>query len=94
MAGVSDFRICKTGSKDSYYDIFMFFREGKMPKIRSHSGAKKRFFITGKGKIKRKKSFARHILTDKPSKKIRQLRKSAGLNTVDTKRIKTVLPYL
>jgi large subunit ribosomal protein L35 len=70
------------------------FLEEKMPKLKSHSGAKKRFFMTGSGKIKRKKPFARHILTDKSSKRIRHLRKSGGLNTVDTKRIKTVLPYL
>lgn len=65
-----------------------------MPKLKSHSGAKKRFQITGTGKIKRKKAFARHILTDKSSKKMRKLRKSALLKKTDEKMIKTMLPYL
>jgi len=65
-----------------------------MPKLKSHSGAKKRFFANACGKIKRKKAFARHLLTDKSSKKMRQLRKNGGLNKVDTKMIKTILPYL
>ena len=65
-----------------------------MPKLKSHSGAKKRFHITGTGKIKRKKAYARHLLTDKSSKKIRKLRKPGKMNRTDTKMIKTVLPYL
>ncbi|MBN1383938.1 MAG: 50S ribosomal protein L35 [Elusimicrobia bacterium] len=65
-----------------------------MPKLKSHSGAKKRFGRTATGKIKRKKAFARHILTDKSSGRIRHLRKSGGLNKTDTKMVKTILPYL
>ncbi|OQA91647.1 MAG: 50S ribosomal protein L35 [Elusimicrobia bacterium ADurb.Bin231] len=65
-----------------------------MPKLKSHSGAKKRFSLSARGKVKRKKSFARHILTDKSSKKMRHLRKSGSMNKTDTKLIKTVLPYL
>jgi len=65
-----------------------------MPKLKSHSGAKKRFSFSARGKVKRKKSFARHILTDKSSKKMRHLRKSGSMNKTDTKLIKTVLPYL
>ncbi|MDD5686273.1 MAG: 50S ribosomal protein L35 [Elusimicrobia bacterium] len=65
-----------------------------MPKLKSHSGAKKRFFISSTGKIKRKKAFARHLLTDKSSSKMRSLRKSGVLNKTDTKMIRTILPYL
>lgn len=65
-----------------------------MPKLKSHSGAKKRFFISATGKIKRKKAFARHILTGKSPGRMRHLKKSGGLNKTDTKVIKTVLPYL
>jgi large subunit ribosomal protein L35 len=36
-----------------------------MPKLKTKSGAKKRFKVTGSGKIKRKKAYARHILTKK-----------------------------
>ena len=39
-----------------------------MPKMKSNSGAKKRFKLTGSGKIKRKKAFKRHILTKKSTK--------------------------
>ena len=65
-----------------------------MPKLKSHSGAKKRFFISATGKIKRKKAFARHILTDKTAGRMRHLKKAGGLNRTDTKMVKTVLPYL
>ena len=64
-----------------------------MPKIRSHSGAKKRFHVTGTGKVKYKKSYGRHILTKKDSKKIRNLRKSGILNKTDAKAIKKLIPY-
>ena len=46
-----------------------------MPKLKSHSGAKKRFSRTGKGKIKHKRAYSRHILAKKSSKRIRKLRK-------------------
>ncbi|MEW6557879.1 MAG: 50S ribosomal protein L35 [Elusimicrobiota bacterium] len=65
-----------------------------MPKLKSHSGAKKRFFISATGIIKRKKTKARHLLTDKSARKMRHLRKSGELNLTDTKLVRTVLPYL
>lgn len=40
-----------------------------MPKVKVHSGAKKRFQITASGKIKRKNAFKRHILTKKSPKR-------------------------
>lgn len=64
-----------------------------MPKLKTHSGAKKRFKVTACGKIKRKKAFARHILTKKSSKRLRKLRKAGTLNLTDTKKIKKLLPY-
>lgn len=64
-----------------------------MPKIKTHSGAKKRFKLTSSGKIKRKKAFSRHILTKKSPKKKRNLRQSGTLNDTDTKRIKKLIPY-
>ena len=47
-----------------------------MPKMKSHSGAKKRFKKTANGKIKRKKANKGHLLTKKSPKRKRQLRKS------------------
>lgn len=49
-----------------------------MPKMKSHRGARKRFSVTGSGKVKRHKAFKSHILTKKTSKRKRRLRQ-AGL---------------
>ena len=49
-----------------------------MPKMKTHKGAKKRFKITGTGKVRRYKAFKSHILTKKTSKRKRRLRQ-AGL---------------
>ncbi|MDD5491998.1 MAG: 50S ribosomal protein L35 [bacterium] len=64
-----------------------------MPKMKSHSGAKKRFRVTATGKIRYKKSHARHIMTKKKTKKLRTLRKSGTLNLTDSKMVKKLLPY-
>jgi len=48
-----------------------------MPKMKSHKGARKRFKMTGTGKIKRGRAFKSHILTKKTSKRKRRLRRSA-----------------
>lgn len=64
-----------------------------MPKMKSNSGAKKRFKVTGSGKIKRKKAFKRHILTKKSSKTKRQLGKATLVDKADEKSIKKQLPY-
>ena len=45
-----------------------------MPKMKTNSGAKKRFALTGSGKIKRKHAFKRHILTKKSTKRKRNMR--------------------
>ena len=64
-----------------------------MPKLKTHSGAKKRFSFTGKGKIKRMKAYSSHILTKKSSKRKRNLRKSEILVKEEFKRIRNLLPY-
>ena len=64
-----------------------------MGKLKTHSGAKKRFNLTKSGKIKRKKAFARHILTKKSSKRMRKLRKSGTILGVAAKTIKQLIPY-
>ncbi|MBD3615962.1 MAG: 50S ribosomal protein L35 [Gracilimonas sp.] len=64
-----------------------------MPKMKSNSGAKKRFKVTGSGKIKRKKAFKRHILTKKSSKTKRQLGKDTLVDKADEKSIKRQIPY-
>ena len=47
-----------------------------MPKLKSHSGAKKRFNLTKTGKVKRAHAFKSHILTKKTTKRTRNLRKN------------------
>ncbi len=48
-----------------------------MPKQKTHNGAAKRFDLTKSGKVKRAQAFKRHILTKKPTKRTRNLRKAA-----------------
>lgn len=64
-----------------------------MPKMKSNSGAKKRFKVTGSGKIKRKKAYKRHILTKKTSKRKRKLGQSTTVHKNDEKAIKQMIPY-
>lgn len=62
-----------------------------MPKAKTKSGAKKRFLVTGSGKIKRKKAFKRHILTKKATKRKRALTASGLVHATDLKSIKAQL---
>jgi large subunit ribosomal protein L35 len=64
-----------------------------MPKMKSNSGAKKRFKKTGSGKIKRKKAGKRHILTKKRSKRKRKLGKPTTVDKNQVKDIEQMLPY-
>lgn len=62
-----------------------------MPKMKSNSGAKKRFKKTASGRVKRKKAFHSHILTKKSPKKKRKLRKATLVDSTDEKRIKRMI---
>lgn len=64
-----------------------------MPKLKTHSGAKKRFKFTKNGRIKRDKANRSHILTKKSTKRKRNLRKTAYVGKSDEKEIKALLPY-
>lgn len=64
-----------------------------MPKMKSHSGAKKRFRKTATGKWKHKKQGLRHILTGMKAKNGRKLRRPNVLNEVQGKQISQLLPY-
>jgi large subunit ribosomal protein L35 len=64
-----------------------------MTKLKTHKGAQKRFSFTAKGKIKRNKANASHILTKKSNKRKRNLRKSEILVKEEHRRIKELLPY-
>lgn len=62
-----------------------------MPKMKTGSSAKKRFRVTGTGKLKRKHAFKSHILTKKTKKQKRNLTKTGLVSKVDTKSIKLQL---
>ena len=64
-----------------------------MPKMKSHSGAKKRFRTTGSGKFRRNRKNKRHILTKKTSKRKRQLRKAAYVHESQEHQVRAMLPY-
>ena len=64
-----------------------------MPKIKSNRGAAKRFTKTGSGRIKRRQSFKRHILTKKSPKRKRQLRAPAMVAKQDLGRLAQLLPH-
>ena len=59
-----------------------------MPKMKTESSAKKRFKLTGSGKIKRKHAFKSHILTKKETKQKRNLTKTGLVHSSDEKNIK------
>ena len=63
-----------------------------MPKMKTNSGSKKRFTLTGTGKIKRKHAFHSHILTKKTKKRKRNLCYSTTSNEV-IKSVKVLLKY-
>ncbi|MDT0632639.1 50S ribosomal protein L35 [Rubrivirga sp. S365] len=62
-----------------------------MPKMKSNSGAKKRFTLTGTGRVKRKKAFTSHILTKKSPKRKRNLRGATLVNQADEARMKKLI---
>lgn len=64
-----------------------------MPKLKTHSGAAKRFKKTGTGKIKRNHSKVRHILTSKSPKAKRKLGKSAIVADGDHAKVARMIPY-
>lgn len=64
-----------------------------MPKLKTHSGAKKRFKFTKDGKVKRAHAYKRHILNKKSTKLKRHLRKAAYADGTNVKAIKLLLPY-
>ena len=62
-----------------------------MPKMKTNSGSKKRFTLTGTGRVKRKHAFKSHILTKKTNKQKRNLTHIGLVANVDEKRVKALL---
>ncbi len=64
-----------------------------MPKMKTKSGAKKRFRVRAGGSVKRGQAFKRHILTKKTTKGKRHLRGATGVHDTDTARVTAMMPY-
>ena len=64
-----------------------------MPKMKTKSGAKKRFSVRAGGSIKRGQAFKRHILTKKSTKNKRQLRGAAAVHATNANAVAAMLPY-
>jgi len=62
-----------------------------MPKVKTNSGAKKRFKLSASGKIRRKKAYKSHILTKKETKQKRNLTQMGEVHKTDVPRIKDLL---
>lgn len=64
-----------------------------MPKIKTHSGAKKRFKVSKNGKIIRAHANKRHILNKKTTKRKRGLRKNVAADKTNVAQLKKLIPY-
>ncbi|MEA2392099.1 MAG: large subunit ribosomal protein [Solirubrobacteraceae bacterium] len=62
-----------------------------MPKMKTHSGAKKRFKVTATGKVRGRSAFTSHILEKKSPKRKRRLGRPAVISDHDTPRVKKLL---
>jgi len=62
-----------------------------MPKMKTHSGAKKRFRLTGSGKIIRRRANRQHLFEYKPSTRTRRLQGVVVVSAADTKKVRKLL---
>jgi large subunit ribosomal protein L35 len=62
-----------------------------MPKMKTHSGASKRFRLTGSGKIMRRRANRAHLFEHKPSTRTRRLANEVTVSRADAKKIKRLL---
>ena len=64
-----------------------------MPKIKTHSGAKKRFKLSKSGKVVRGHAYRSHILNKKTTKRKRNLRKTTTADKTNVAQVKRLIPY-
>jgi large subunit ribosomal protein L35 len=62
-------------------------------KLKTKRGAAKRFKLTGRGKVKRSKAYASHLLSSKTTKRKRRLRKNVVVDKRDSRNVKRLIPY-
>ena len=73
--------------------IRKFKEDIKMPKIKTHSGAKKRFKLSKSGKVIRGHAYKSHILNKKTTKRKRNLRKTVVADVTNVAAVKRMIPY-
>jgi large subunit ribosomal protein L35 len=73
------------------FDGLRYPAPSAMPKMKTHSGAKKRFKLTAKGKVRGRHAFSSHILEKKTPKRKRGFRKPREISPHDAPRIKKML---
>ena len=64
-----------------------------MPKMKTKSGAKKRFRVRGSGSVKRSQAYKRHILTNKSTTNNPHLRGPTGVDRTNAASVRSMLPY-
>lgn len=64
-----------------------------MPKMKTHSGTKKRMWITGSGRVRRGTAGLSHMMRGKSANRLRRLRKNSMISPTHEKMIKRLLPY-
>ena len=64
-----------------------------MPKMKTNSSAKKRFKVTGSGRVRRASAGLSHMMIGKSANRRRKLRKNRMIDDADEKRVKRMLPY-
>jgi len=62
-------------------------------KLKTKRGAAKRFKLIGRGKVKRSKAYASHLLSSKTTKRKRKLRKNALVDKRESRNVKRLIPY-
>ena len=62
-------------------------------KLKTKRGAAKRFKLTGRGKVKRSKAYASHLLSSKTTKRKRRLRKNVVVDKRESRNVKRLIPY-
>jgi len=80
-------------SADGFRHLLHQCKEGIMPKMKTKSGAAKRFRVRGSGSIKRYQAGKRHILTKRTTKNKRHLRGATGVHATNLGHVKQMLPY-
>ena len=62
-----------------------------MPKMKTHRGAAKRFRVTGRGKLRRKKAYHSHLFSKKSPKRLRSLKRETDVSEADSRKVRRII---